>query len=84
MLPNVTNGQHKLNHQMFAQQNVEDSLSDQRLSSQQQKVRGMFGFLTLKLLDLASVFCTKFLIVRKHLTITFVSFLGLSRSSTTG
>uniref|UniRef100_A0A915Q3U9 GBF-interacting protein 1 N-terminal domain-containing protein n=1 Tax=Setaria digitata TaxID=48799 RepID=A0A915Q3U9_9BILA len=38
MLPNVTNGQHKLNHQMFAQQNVEDSLSDQRLSSQQQKV----------------------------------------------
>ncbi|KAL3998680.1 hypothetical protein ACH3XW_16010 [Acanthocheilonema viteae] len=38
MLPNVTNGQHKLNHQMFAQQNVDDSLSDQRLSSQQQKV----------------------------------------------
>ncbi|MCP9260408.1 hypothetical protein DINM_003760 [Dirofilaria immitis] len=38
MLPNVTNGQHKLNHQMFAQQSVEDSLSDQRLSSQQQKV----------------------------------------------
>uniref|UniRef100_A0A1I8EHS3 UBA domain-containing protein n=1 Tax=Wuchereria bancrofti TaxID=6293 RepID=A0A1I8EHS3_WUCBA len=38
MLPNVTNGQHKINHQMFAQQNVEDSLSDQRLSSQQQKV----------------------------------------------
>uniref|UniRef100_A0A9J2P4J5 UBA domain-containing protein n=1 Tax=Ascaris lumbricoides TaxID=6252 RepID=A0A9J2P4J5_ASCLU len=41
MLPNVTgSAQHKLNHQMFAQQAVDDTLSDQRLSSQQQKVYG--------------------------------------------
>lgn len=52
MLPNVTNGQHKLNHQMFAQQSVEDSLSDQRLSSQQQKVGRISKFLVLKPLDL--------------------------------
>ncbi|VDN03880.1 unnamed protein product [Thelazia callipaeda] len=42
MLPNVTNGQHKLNHQMFAQQSVEDALSEQRLSSQQQKVGNLY------------------------------------------
>uniref|UniRef100_A0A183DFX4 PAM2 domain-containing protein n=1 Tax=Gongylonema pulchrum TaxID=637853 RepID=A0A183DFX4_9BILA len=41
MLPNATNGhgQHKLNHQMFAQQQtVEDPISDQRLPTQQPKV----------------------------------------------
>lgn len=39
LMPNVSgNGQHKLNHQMFSQQNVDDALPDQRLSSQQQKV----------------------------------------------
>uniref|UniRef100_A0A0N5AX74 Protein lingerer n=1 Tax=Syphacia muris TaxID=451379 RepID=A0A0N5AX74_9BILA len=41
MLPSVTgNGQHKLGHQIFTQQAVDDSLSEQRISSQQQKVYG--------------------------------------------
>lgn len=45
MLPNVSgNGQHKIGHQIFPQQNVDETMVDQRLPAQQQKVILLYNF----------------------------------------